>query len=272
MTGRTDMTRRRHIVVNADDFGMSSEVNRAILRAFEMRLISSATVMANMPGFSESCDMIGRYDLKRRIGLHLNFTAGRPLTREVAHCGRLCDAQGFWRPRRKVLSLNDKESLALEQEISGQYLACVQNGFKPAHWDSHHHMHTEPGIAPVVIRMAKRLGVRAIRPALNCGPGRAEASIGHRLLARTYREVFNIGLRMYGLLHVDHFADARDAGDLIRTGRSSVELMVHPMPNSRGELGDADGWDLKARMTSLGIMPTEMSCYADLAPDTSGKL
>ena len=43
----------RKIIVNADDFGMRAEVNQAIVDAFEQRLISSTTLMANMPGFGE---------------------------------------------------------------------------------------------------------------------------------------------------------------------------------------------------------------------------
>jgi predicted glycoside hydrolase/deacetylase ChbG (UPF0249 family) len=39
----------RKIIVNADDFGMSAEVNRAIVEAFENNVISSTTLMANMP-------------------------------------------------------------------------------------------------------------------------------------------------------------------------------------------------------------------------------
>jgi len=45
--------------VNADDFGMSPRINHAILQAFENGLISSATIMANMPAFEDACQIVG---------------------------------------------------------------------------------------------------------------------------------------------------------------------------------------------------------------------
>jgi len=170
----------RRIIINADDFGISRPINRAILDAFERRLISSATIMANMPGFDDACRLIHEHGLRQRIGLHLNFTSGTPLSVGIRNCNRWCDASGAWRSQRPVLWLSNKEVEALELEIAAQVRACERNGIIPLHWDSHHHMHTQLGIAPVVTRVAKRLGVRAIRIAPNCGPGRKDATRLHR--------------------------------------------------------------------------------------------
>jgi predicted glycoside hydrolase/deacetylase ChbG (UPF0249 family) len=264
MTPGRNTIRRRHIVVNADDFGMSPAINRGIIEAFGRSLVSSATVMANMPAFEEACALACRNNLSGKVGLHLNFTSGRPLSTDIAHYPRFCDAKGCWRPQRKVFALNKAEQLALEAEILAQTLACERHGITPTHWDSHHHMHTEPGIAPVVIRVAHRLGVKAIRPGLNCGPGRDGTSATHRFLAQTYRDLFNVRLRFHGLARAEYFGDARDAGHLIRTTTANVELMVHPMANSRGELVDSDGQSLEARIDSLGIPASEMSSYQSL--------
>lgn len=51
------MTGSCRIIVNADDFGMSSQINHAIVEAFQKNLISSTTMMANMPAFDEACCM-----------------------------------------------------------------------------------------------------------------------------------------------------------------------------------------------------------------------
>jgi len=106
MTSQPETTRRRNIVVNADDFGASRQTNEAILQAFEKGLISSATIMANMPAFEEACQLVHQHHLQRRIGLHLNLTSGKPLTAGIADYPRFCDAGGCWRPRRQVLSVN----------------------------------------------------------------------------------------------------------------------------------------------------------------------
>jgi predicted glycoside hydrolase/deacetylase ChbG (UPF0249 family) len=266
MMSRPEKTRRRRIVVNADDFGMSRRINQAILQAFKKGLISSATIMANMPAFEEACQIVRRHDLHRRIGLHVNFTSGRPLTDAIAGCQRFCDASGCWRPQRLVLSLTRGEALALESEIAAQVLACERNGITLTHWDSHHHMHTQFGIAPVVIRVAKRLGNSAIRPAINCGPGREGASTSHRVLADAYRSVFNARLRFHGLSRVDYFGDARGTCHIIRTTRADTEVMVHPMLDNSERLVDSDGEDLKSRIDALRIPADEMCSYSGVPP------
>jgi len=126
-------------------------------------------------------------------------------------------------------------------EIAAQVLACERQGITPTHFDSHHHMHTEWGIAPVVIRTAKRHGISSIRLALNCGPGRDGASTTHRMLARTYRQAQNTRLRFHGLAKTEYFGDALDTAHILQTTTADVEVMVHPMFDDCGRLVDLDG-------------------------------
>jgi hypothetical protein len=256
----------RRVIVNADDFGLSRSVNQAILQAFERGVISSATIMANMPAFEEACQLTRERGLNHRIGLHLNFTEGRPLSAAIADCPGFCDASGCWRTQRTVFRLTSEETLALEAEIAAQVTACRRNGITPTHWDSHHHMHTQFGIAPVVIRAAKRLGVSAIRLGPNCGPGREGASASHRILACVHRRFYNSRLRFHGLAKTDYFGDAGDTREILRTTRADTEVMVHPTLDHRGRLVDLDGEDLKSRIEELNIPAAEMSSYYDLRP------
>jgi predicted glycoside hydrolase/deacetylase ChbG (UPF0249 family) len=254
----------RHIIVNADDFGMSPLINRAILRAFEAGLISSATIMANMPGFDQACKFVREHGLHRRVGLHLNFTAGSPLSADIARCPNWCDTSGIWRKQRAVITLSRQEKGMLDAEITAQVSACERNGITPTHFDSHHHMHTQPGIAPVVIRAARRLGVNAIRLGPNCGPGREGASQAHRVAARAQRYFYNVRLRLNGLARTEYFGDARDTYEIVRKTRANVEVMVHPSFDSNGRLVDLDGQDLKSRIEELCIPAGEMCSYHDV--------
>ena len=88
------------MIVNADDFGLSPRVNQAIVRAFDEGLISSTTVMANMPAFAEASAIARDRGLLDHVGAHLVLTEGDPLTDTMRRCGRFCDADGrftFWR-------------------------------------------------------------------------------------------------------------------------------------------------------------------------------
>jgi predicted glycoside hydrolase/deacetylase ChbG (UPF0249 family) len=258
--------------VNGDDFGLSTETNAAVVEAFEKGLISSATIMANMPGFEEAARLAREKHLRGRIGLHLNLTSGRPLTSSMAECPRFCDAGGCWRPRWRVLGLSGKEQLLLEAEIGAQIRACEREGITLTHVDSHHHMHAEWGIGPTVIRAVRRHGIGGVRLALNCGRGRRGASAAHRLLGRTYRAAYNMRLRLSGLAKTHYFGHALDTADILRTTTADVEVMVHPQFDERGQLIDAvweddgqpggsRGVELASQLAGLCIAAREMCSY-----------
>ena len=73
-------TAQRLLIVNADDYGYSQQVNAAIEKSFELELISSATLMANMPGFMHAVMWLKRQPIQPAIGVHLNLDEGLPLT------------------------------------------------------------------------------------------------------------------------------------------------------------------------------------------------
>lgn len=247
--------------MNADDFGASRQINEAILQAFQRGLISTASIMANMPGFEEACTLSHRHHLEGRIGLHLNLTSGKPLTTDIAACSRFCDAEGHWRPRRRVVWLTRKEALALEAEILGQIMTCEQKGITPTHLDSHHHMHCEWGILPRVVCVAKRHGIGSIRIAFNCGPGRPGASAVHHMLARVYRHVSNVYLRYHGLARTAFFGDVRDTIHVLKMTTADVEVMVHPMLDDCGQLVDLNGEDLESALGALPILADDIRAH-----------
>ncbi len=162
--------RSRKIIVNAEDFGMSAGTNRAIVEAFENNVISSATLMTNMPGFDEACELAHRHRLLGKIGLHLNLTSGYPLSAAIRRCPRLCDDTGMFRSRRTRFRLSNEKRAAVETEITTQVRACLDRGLHPTHLDFHHRVHTGWAIGTAAITIARRYGKRAIRLSRNCGP------------------------------------------------------------------------------------------------------
>lgn len=70
----------KNIIVNADDFGLKSSVNKAIVESFNKEIISSTTIMANMPGFEEAVELAFKHEFNDRLGIHLNLDAGCHLT------------------------------------------------------------------------------------------------------------------------------------------------------------------------------------------------
>ena len=69
----------RRLIVNADDYGLSRGVNTGIIEAAETGVVTSASMMVNLPGFNDAAARAGsRPSLS--LGLHLNLTTGKPLT------------------------------------------------------------------------------------------------------------------------------------------------------------------------------------------------
>ena len=212
--------RARKIIVNADDFGMSLEANRAIAEAFEKNVISSTTLMTNMPGFDAACELAHRHQLLGKIGVHLNLTSGYPLSEPIRLCSRFCDDNGMFRSRQTRFRLSKEEMLAVETEIEAQVKACLDRGLYPTHLDSHHHVHTEWAIGASVIVVARRYGIKAIRLSRNCGPG---IDLAHKF----YKWAYNTRLRRYGLAKTRFFGSVADVQKIPAAASGDVEVMVH---------------------------------------------
>jgi predicted glycoside hydrolase/deacetylase ChbG (UPF0249 family) len=243
------------LIVNADDFGHSVSVNHAILRSFERSLVNSTSLMANMPGFGHAVGLIHEHTvLQGKVGLHLNLTEGTPLSRGILDCAFFCNEGGryIYDRSRPLFRLSRPEQQALYEEMQAQLEKLLDAGIHPTHLDSHHHVHTEWAIAPLVCRLARAYGIRRIRLTRNMG---AVDNYPRRL----YKKVFNrwyLGPRS-GLANTDYFGDIRDmkmfsgtAGAGAGAGRS-FEIMVHPLFDERENLVDYDQKDLQQELQPI---------------------
>jgi chitin disaccharide deacetylase len=227
------------IVINADDLGISPEVNQAIVASLERGLVTSTTIMANMSWFVDACGAVLERRLHDRVGVHLNLTEGTPLSDPIRSCARLCNPEGRLRfPRWPLWHLTREETAAVETELRAQVDAVLASGIRPSHFDSHHHVHTQWPIATIVMRMARRYGVPAIRLTRNCGPSRG-------LTTRAYKRVLNARFARAGFAATRHFGSASDISSLVEFS-GPVEIMVHPSLDDQGWLIDrTDGFRLE---------------------------
>ena len=238
---------RPEIIVNADDFGLDGQTNRAILAAFEQALLSSCSIMPNMPGFEEACELAEEHHLSGRIGLHFNLSEGRPLTSAMAACRRLCCEDGSFRGRGRVFRLSPLDAQAVEEELDAQLDACVRHGIRPIHLDSHHHYHTEWAIGTIAIRLARRHSVPRIRLSRNLGKGLGVAK-------QTYKGLYNKRLARHGLARCRHFGSAEDVRSVLASLRGGVEIGVHPRLSPQGRICDYEaGPELADLLRGLGI-------------------
>ena len=219
------------VVINADELGRSSDVNRAILYCFDQGLISSASIMANMPAFEEACSLVRAGGFEDRIGVHLNLTQGRALSEPIRLCPRFCTSDGVLGAMpRPVWRLSADESRAIEVELSAQIEALLALGIEPSHLDSHHHSHTQWPVCTIVMQLARHYGVPTIRLSRNCGANPSFAK-------RAYKAMFNARLAHAGLSRTRYFGSSRDAATIARLD-GPIEIMVHPELDPAGRVID----------------------------------
>lgn len=147
----------RKIIFNADDFNMTFGVCLGILRAIQLGVVRSASIMVNLPGLEE-CLSLAR-GLSLDLGLHINLTFGKPVL-PAEKVPSLVDSLGnFW---RKPVIL--KEKMRIEEaglEIEAQLARAKEYKIPVSHIDSHHHSHTLEGIIDIYTDIAKREGLAA---------------------------------------------------------------------------------------------------------------
>jgi chitin disaccharide deacetylase len=239
------------IIVNADDFGYSVAVNQAIIQSFERSLVTSTSLMANMPGFEDAVRLAGIHVfLEGKVGLHLNLTEGYPLSQAIRSCKKFCHPAGYFIYNRQepLFFLSAQEQAAVYEEMKAQLERVIAAGILPSHLDSHHHIHTEWAIARLAARLGRSYGVRRIRLSRNTGERTGYSR-------KFYKRVFNQWFlkRYSGITSTDYFGDIQDMQIFLSTRPSrgkSIEIMVHPILEE-GVLVDGDSKDLQEQLETL---------------------
>ena len=228
------------IIINADDLGISEDVNNAIAECFAERFITSTTLMVNMDYADEAVELARRSGWHERVGLHLNLTSGRPLTKEIARHKCFCDREGnfnaaFFHDMYKRMHFNKEQTMAVRAEAEAQIIRYLEYGLPNKHLDSHHYVHTDASVWKAVEPLIEKYGLRSVRLTRNM-----HGRMG--FARRVYKERFNRRLKTMPVQTTDYFGSFKDfmlcREDL--TDGSLVEIMVHPMHNEAGRLVDAD--------------------------------
>ncbi|OGB91416.1 MAG: hypothetical protein A2Z31_05535 [candidate division NC10 bacterium RBG_16_65_8] len=204
----------RYLIVNADDFNLTEGVTRGILDGHRHGIITSTTVMVNLPGLARSLEL-AREAPGLGLGLHVNLTLGSPVLAAGA-VPSLVDASGrFVRDRERVGEVGvPSEILAEAAAQAARFEEAF--GHRPTHVDTHYHMHRLPRVFEAVLEVAADLGVplRAVTPEM-------AGQIRRRGLPSVDRMVGDVGS--------DAYWTAENLVALIRTAEEGVtELMCHP--------------------------------------------
>ena len=221
------------IIINADDYGLNERNSHAIAEAFSKQLITDTTMLANFSYFDEAVKLAQKEGFIDRIGIHLNLTEGKPLTRDIEKCERFV-SDGVFNKRYnndRVSPLSKAEKDAIYKELSAQADRIKNAGIRMTHADSHHHIHTSVTIAPIAVRVCREHGIDKIRLHRNLG----QISGFKKFVKKRY----NIWLRKQGFVTTGYFAYVMDIENAPIP--DSTEIMVHPDFDQNGVLIDRRG-------------------------------
>ena len=175
----------RRLIVNADDFGFTSGVNRAIVEAHTRGVVTSATLMANGPAFAEAAQLAKTLP-QLSIGCHVVLIDGNPvlapeqissLTDGHSDSARFRDSLPAFAVRAIAGYTSEEE---IEAEATAQIRKLQSSGIVVSHLDTHKHIHLFPSVLRPLLRAAAACGIRALRNPF--GPRRPWRS--SQLLAR----------------------------------------------------------------------------------------
>jgi predicted glycoside hydrolase/deacetylase ChbG (UPF0249 family) len=242
----------KQLIVNADDFGLTENVNRGILDAHREGIVTSTTLLANGRAFEAAAAASKRFH-RLGIGVHLNLTEGKPVA-DATKIPTLVDRGGrlYMPPARLWAGISTGQvSLSdIEAELRAQVARVFHAGIRPTHLDGHKHIHVLPRVSEVVIRLAREFRIPAVRSPLEHNPHASSplhdglhsristvkqylVSRAVSKLARSFREkLAEAGLvspaNFYGLGQTG-FLDASTIRQILKNlTPGTSELMCHP--------------------------------------------
>ncbi|MCS7336960.1 MAG: hopanoid biosynthesis-associated protein HpnK [Verrucomicrobiae bacterium] len=272
--------RKRRLIVTADDFGRSESVNRAVVRAHQEGILTTASLMVTEPGFDQAVEF-AKQNPRLGVGLHLTLVCGHSAL-DHKKIPDLVNGRNEFGTRAFETGLryffNAGIRPQLQAEIRAQLEKFKATGLELDHVSGHLHMHMHPTVLGILLDCAAEFGIRRFRLTqdrfwLNArvAPGRwlyrAAMAIVFNQLARHARpRLAARGIKhadfVFGLLQNSRVDEAFVLGLLRRLPEGVSELYLHPAEGeSTAELDAVISPKVRALIDELGI---ELVRYKDL--------
>ena len=229
----------KKVIINADDFGLVQGVNEGIIKAHQEGILTSATLMANMPGFDQAVEMAGT-NPELGVGVHLNILRGQPLSPAQKVGSLLSKELRFIPSVSKLLhgiALKRISFDEVEREFRAQIERVQKAGIDPSHIDSEKHIHLIRPLFRIVIKLAKEYKINKVRfiqeYCVSSRPGQMFKSIFISLSSasmkkRLVHEGIHFPDRFYGVCDSGRITTAKLQKVLQKTKEGVTEIMAHP--------------------------------------------
>lgn len=266
--------KKRYLIVNADDLGLSRGVNSAIFEAFERGIVTSASLMATGEAFDEAiAGALARPKLG--VGVHLVLNDEMPVA-PAALIPALVGSDGRMKSLGTVVRALFFGRIPPEQieiEYGAQIERVRARGLQPTHLDSHCHLHALPSLGRIVHDLGAKNGiVCARRPEFSSISEFQGAPISRYPLSILITLSNKFGSSRDRLSSPDEFIG------LVQSGEVDVQWLERALSNlSRGKISElmvhpSDGSDSGDRNAKYGANSRRTEFEAVTAPEVRAAL
>jgi len=214
------------VIINSDDLGISPKVNDAVFDLMRMGKVTSASLLANAPAVEDAATRQMHFP-NCSFGVHLNLTEFKPLTNNPELSPLLAGTGEFSPKKVRSIHLNTSIQQAIFHEWMAQIECLRALGVEPSHIDSHHHVHTIPGLFRTLKRVQKASGIYKVRQSMNFYGLQKPSPL---LLLK--KQLWNLALRK--IVHTEttqgftDFSRFMGSSAMVAKTFRTVELMTHP--------------------------------------------
>ena len=213
----------KYLIVNADDFGFTPDVNEGIVAAHRQGILTATTLMANGPAFDHAV-RLAHENPSLDVGCHLVLVGG----------------EGYPATIPELVRALAQRKIQVYEELSGQVRRILSAGIQPTHLDTHKHTHLLPPVLNAVAQISSEFGIPWVRRPFDFPMSANGIPWRNRLVSRgmdVLRPRFRQVLTRHGCRTTDHFAGfqmtgsygAQELATLIRKlPEGTTEFMCHP--------------------------------------------
>lgn len=256
----------KSLIVNADDFGFTRDVNQGIVEAHRNGILTATTLMATGDAFDDAV-RLAKETPSLDIGCHLVLVGAPPFPATI---GQLI----------RVLALR---RIRIYDELVSQVRRILDAGISPSHLDTHKHTHLLPPVLDAVTRISEEFKISWVRKPFDFRGQPGGVGWKNRLM-QLQRPRFARAFARHGCCSTDWFTGFRitgnyDAAILVELIHvlpdGSTEMMCHPgvlgpelqqartrLKRSRqDELGALTSREVREAIQQAGV---RLACYRDL--------
>lgn len=274
----------KRLVVTADDFGLSREVNDAVEIAHGSGILTAASLMVGAPAFEEAVAR-ARSLPNLRVGLHLALVEARPVLPPPALPDLVDPATGQFRldmaASGAAMFFRASVRRQLRAEVEAQFAAFARTGLRLDHVNAHRHFHLHPTIASTMVDVGRGYGMAAVRvplepallvrridPAAPLGIPALTTPFAALLAVRMRRAGLQVPDRVFGLAWSGAMTADRIEAVLDRLPDGLTEIYTHPA-TAGGFAGAAAGYRYADELAAL-TAPRVRAALARSAARTGG--